>query len=92
MKWFSSFRYVWLLALGLSFLPIQSCVTDEYGRSAVSPGGAVALAVGAAAVGAIIAGSSHDHDDDDWHDCHRHHGSYDRHGHYYRHHYGYGYR
>lgn len=79
----SSFRYLPVVLLGLAWLPLSSCVTDEYGNQAVSPGGAVALALGAAVAGAAIAESANHH-----HDHHRHH---DRYGHRHHHHGGYYY-
>lgn len=71
----SSSRYLLTALLGSALVSLNSCVTDEYGNSAVSPGGAVAIALGAAVVGAAIAESdSRDHHrHEDWHDYHHHH-------------------
>lgn len=73
-----SIKSLWLLplaGLALSFLP--SCTTDSYGNSAVTPGGAAAIGVGALAAGAAIgAAVQHDRDKDRYrYDSHHHHHS-----------------
>ena len=48
-KYMKSF---WLLPLsGLSLSLLPSCTTDSYGNTAVTPGGAAAIGVGALAAG-----------------------------------------
>ena len=68
-KYMKSF---WLLPLsGLSLSLLPSCTTDSYGNTAVTPGGAADIGVGALAAGAAIgAAVQHDRDKDrhrnDW--------------------------
>jgi hypothetical protein len=81
-------KYVWLIPLAAMAFPLSSCTTDAYGNTSVSPGGAVAIGVGALAAGAIAGAAiqnNHDrkhHYDDRYHD-HHHHNDHYRHD--YRH-------
>lgn len=73
-----SIKSLWLLPLtGLALSLLPSCTTDSYGNSAVTPGGAAAIGVGALAAGAAIgAAVQHDRDKDRYrYDSHHHHHS-----------------
>lgn len=73
-----SIKSLWLPSLaGLALSLLPSCTTDSYGNSAVTPGGAAAIGVGALAAGAVIgAAVQHDRDKDRYrHDSRHHHHS-----------------
>ena len=71
-KYMKSFWLLPLAGLSLSLLP--SCTTDSYGNTAVTPGGAAAIGVGALAAGAAIgAAVQHDRDKDRYRNDWNHH-------------------
>lgn len=74
-----------LLLIAVSGLPLSmsSCTTDAYGNTAVTPGGAAAIGIGAAAAGAITAAAISNHSNRH----HYHHRPHYRpyHGHYHGH-------
>ena len=71
-KYMKSFWLLPLAGLSLSLLP--SCTTDSYGNTAVTPGGAAAIGVGALAAGAAIGEAvQHDRDKDRYRNYWNHH-------------------
>lgn len=54
-------NYIVLIALGACPLTMTSCTTDVNGNTAVTPGGAAAIGVGALAAGAIIQNATDNH-------------------------------
>ncbi|MEG1740969.1 MAG: hypothetical protein RR250_06560 [Akkermansia sp.] len=61
-------KYLLILPLLVIQLMLSSCTTDAYGNTTVTPGGAVAIGVGALALGALIGAAVAD-DDHDYHHC-----------------------